>query len=158
MVRIVNFGLQTQSLHLHANHFYVTAVNNHVMESVAAIDSMTVPAHEADAQDYTMGGGTTIDGGLFLNGGSRVDWLVPFIRPPDIPQDPQRLRPLREVIPNEFRFILGGVPQSPLKYPMHDHMEPADTAIGGNYPQGALLDFILLGDKDKVPFPKPPGF
>ncbi|MBI5445488.1 MAG: hypothetical protein HY900_30270 [Deltaproteobacteria bacterium] len=155
MVRIVNTGLQIASLHLHANHFYVTAVNNHVMENVAAIDTMTLPSHEADASDPTFGGGVDLAGGLFLSGGSRVDWLVPFIRPPDIPNDPTRQRPLREVIPNEFRFVLGGVPQSPLKYPMHDHMEPSQTTTGGNYPNGTLTDFIFLGDKDKVPFPKP---
>jgi hypothetical protein len=155
LVRIVNTGVQVLSLHLHANHPYVTAVNNHVMEDVRAIDSMSVPSHEGDAKDFTFGGGVTADAGLFLSGGSRVDWLVPFIRPPDIPQDPERRFHLRDVILNEFRFVLGGVQQSPFKYPMHDHMEPSQTAAGGNYPNGSMTDFIFLGDWDKVPFPRP---
>lgn len=151
LVRIVNAGLQVASLHLHANHPYVIAVDNHVMENVVAVDSMTLSTLEADAQDYTGGGGMSRDQGLFLNGGSRVDWLVPFVRPEDIPGD--KTVPLRDLIPNELRLVLGDVPQSPLRYPMHDHMEMSQTAIGGNYPQGLMTDIVFLGDLDKQPFP-----
>jgi FtsP/CotA-like multicopper oxidase with cupredoxin domain len=153
VVRMVAAGLQANSLHTHANHHFVLAVNNQVMENPVQIDTMTVANLEEDKADPSMGGAITNDGGLISFGGSRVDILFPMIRPPDIPGDPAI--PLRDLLTNEWRFVLGGVPQSPLKYPVHDHVEPSNTAIGGNYPQGKITDIILLGDVDKVFFPKP---
>jgi hypothetical protein len=87
-----------------------------------------------------------------------VDWLVPFIRPPDIPGSPDI--PLRELIPNELALTIEGpngspgVRQSPLIYPMHCHNEPSQTAAGGNYPQGAVVHIEFLGDLDGVDFPE----
>lgn len=133
LVRILNAGLYTHSNHLHANHVYVTAVNNVVRDNVFFVDSFHIFPLDT------------------------VDWLVPFIRPPDIPGDPSI--PLRELIPNELALTIEGpngspgVPQSPLGYPMHCHNEPSQTAAGGNYPQGAVLHFEFLGDVDGVDFP-----
>jgi FtsP/CotA-like multicopper oxidase with cupredoxin domain len=127
LVRILNAGLFTHSNHLHANHFYVTAVNNVVRDNVFFLDS------------------------FHIFPGDRIDWLVPFIRPPDIPGD--EAIPLRDLIPEELALVLGDVPQSPLAYPMHCHMEPSQTAAGGNYPQGTVTHFEFLGDLDGVDFP-----
>jgi hypothetical protein len=153
VVRVLNAGLQTASLHTHANHFFLIAVNNVVLEDMRLPDTVTVRTLEGDEKDVTGGGALSAGDALFFAGGSRMDWLFPMVAPPDIPG--RDTAPLRDLIPNEFRFVLGGVPQSPLKYPMHDHMEPSQTAIGGNYPQGTMSDIIFLGDVDKVPFPKP---
>ncbi|RJQ55778.1 MAG: hypothetical protein C4526_03250 [Nitrospiraceae bacterium] len=134
LVRILNAGLFTHSNHLHANHFYVTSVNNVVRENVFNIDSFTI---------------SPLD---------RVDWLVPYIRPPDIAGDPDT--PLRELIPNELALVIGGdigVPQSPLVFPMHCHVEQSQTAAGGNYPQGTVTHFEFLGDIDGVDFPNAGG-
>jgi FtsP/CotA-like multicopper oxidase with cupredoxin domain len=149
VVRILNAGLATESLHLHANHFYVLAVNNVVQESVFQPDSMTLRTVEGDAAGLP--DGISASGRSFLFSGSRLDWLIPFKRPPDIPGD--RNTPLRDLLPTELALVLGDVPQSPLEYPMHDHMEPSQTAAGGNYPQGAVTHITFLGDLDKVPFP-----
>ena len=133
LVRILNAGLFTHSDHIHANHVYVTAVNNEVQDNVFFID--TFPIKPLD----------------------RVDWLVPFIRPPDIAGD-ESIQ-LRNLIPNELALTIKGlkgskgVPQSPLGYPMHCHVETSQTAAGGNYPQGTLTDFFFLGDVDGVDFP-----
>lgn len=133
LVRILNSGLFTHSNHLHANHFYVTAVNNQVRDNVFFVDTFTI---------------FPLD---------RIDWLVPFIRPQDIAGDPDR--PVRELIPNELRLTISGphgspgVRQSPLVYPMHCHNEVSQTAAGGNYPQGAMTHFEFLGDVDGVDFP-----
>jgi FtsP/CotA-like multicopper oxidase with cupredoxin domain len=132
LVRILNAGLFTHSLHLHANHFYLTAVNNAVQENVFTIDS------------------------IHLFPEDRMDWLVPFIRPPDIPGDQNGL--LRTQIPEELGIgfpplVLGGVLQSPIGYPMHCHMEPSQTAAGGNYPQGTVAHVDFLGDLDGFDFP-----
>jgi hypothetical protein len=142
LIRLLNAGLATHSNHLHANHYYLLAINNVVQNSVASIDSMTLGTVENDAVGR---------GSLFFRGGSTQDWLIPFLRPPDIPGDPNT--PLRDLIPEELATVLGNVLQSPLKYPMHDHMEQSQTAAGGNYPQGAITDIMFLGDIDKVPFP-----
>jgi FtsP/CotA-like multicopper oxidase with cupredoxin domain len=127
LVRILNAGLYTHSLHLHANHFYLTAVNNAVRDNVFDIDS------------------------IHLFPEDRMDWLVPFVRPPDIPGD--QAIPLRTLIPEELALVFDGVPQSPLGYPMHCHMEVSQTAAGGNYPQGTVTHIEFLGDLDGVDYP-----
>jgi len=133
LVRILNTGLFTHSNHLHANHFYVTAVNNVVRSNVFFLDTATI------------------------NPLDRIDWLVPFLRPPDIAGNINT--PLRNLIPNELALTISGpgtspgVPQSPLGYAMHCHMEPSQTAAGGNYPQGTLTHVSFLGDIDGVDFP-----
>jgi len=133
LVRILNAGLFTHSNHLHANHFYVTSVNNSVRDNVFHLDSLMIKPLD------------------------RIDWLVPFDRPPDIAGNENI--PLRNLIPNELALTISGpngspgVPQSPLAYPMHCHMEPSQTAAGGNYPQGSVTDIYFDGDLDGIDFP-----
>lgn len=131
LVRIVNTGLAFHSPHLHANHFFVIAVNGKVQDNLFFIDTFTVEPLD------------------------RVDWLVPFERPPDIPavhpNNPQKL--IRLDAAQELTLAFGGVPQSPLDYPMHCHMEMSQTAAGGNYPMGLVTHFTFTGDVDGVPFP-----
>lgn len=150
VLRILNAGLVTHSLHLHGNHFYILAVGNAVLNSVAAIDTMTLRTVEGDVLADDSGIPTSQK--QLLRSSSRVDCLVPFIRPPDIPGDPSI--PLRDLIPEELSLVLGGVSQSHLEYPMHDHTEPSQTAAGGNYPQGAACHLLFHGDLDKVKFPE----
>lgn len=103
----------------------MTAVNQVVQRNVVNIDTFTVGPTDT------------------------VDWLLPFIRPPDIPGPDI---PLRDLIPQELATVLI-TPQSPLEYPMHGHTEIDQTAAGGNYPQGMITHFTITGDLDKVPFP-----
>lgn len=161
VVRILNAGPPTFSPHLHANHFYVLAVNNVVLESVTHPDTMTLGTVEDDIpaarlQKDPLGPTNR----LFLNGGSRVDWLVPYVRPPDIPGNRNTL--LAQLIPRELSLVLQRqglpMPLSPLEYPMHSHVELDQTAAGGNYPQGLITHFIFLGELIngvEVPFPRP---
>jgi hypothetical protein len=157
VVRILNAGMSIFSPHLHANHFYVLAVNNVVLKSVTHPDTMTLGVMEDDIrlaklQKDAIGPTNR----LFLNGGSRVDWLVPYFRPPDIPGSPATR--LANLIPQELNTVLEGMAQSPLEYPMHSHAELDQTAAGGNYPQGLITHFIFLGELIngvEVPFPSP---
>lgn len=158
VVRILNAGLPTFSPHLHANHFYVLAVNNIVLESLTTPDTMTLGRVENDLSLNQLGTDPLGAGNrLFLDGGSRVDWLVPFIRPPDIPGDPNTV--LEQLIPEELATVIDGkFPLSPQEYPMHSHVELEQTAAGGNYPQGLITHFIFLGELIngvEVPFPVP---
>lgn len=60
VVYILNAGLWQHSMHLHANHFYVTN-DNGVLENPIWIDVFNI--HPMD----------------------RVDYVIPFMRPPDLP-------------------------------------------------------------------------
>lgn len=60
------------------------------------------------------------------------DMLLPYEAPPDIPNWSKF-----EIANNEEPF--------PLRYVMHDHCEMATTAAGGNYPQGAVTHWEILG-------------
>ncbi|MBI5741128.1 MAG: multicopper oxidase domain-containing protein [Nitrospirae bacterium] len=127
LIRIVNADVNVHSPHIHGNHVYVTAINGQSREDAHMVDTYSV---------FPM---------------DRVDWLLPFMRPPDIPGDPNV--PLRELIRNEMGMVLGGVPQAPLAYPMHGHDELSQTAAGGNYPQGMVTHWEITGDLDGVDFP-----
>lgn len=59
----------------------------------------------------------------------RRDILLPFVRPPDIP--------VAAFPPREEKF--------PLMYPMHCHTEMSQTSNGGNYPQGLITHWEILG-------------
>ncbi len=133
VIRLMNAGMAWHSSHLHGNHFYVLAKADEsldsqvVQENVVHIDTITVKPRE------------------------RLDWLLPFVRPVDIPGDPSI--PLRDLLRTELSLTLGDVGQSPLAYPMHCHMEMSQTAAGGNYPQGLVTGWRITGDVDGVDFP-----
>ena len=58
-------------------------------------------------------------------------------RPPDI-SGPEDIA-FRTAIPGELGYRDSyGIAQCPLQYPMHCHMEPSQTANGGNYPGGLV--------------------
>jgi len=123
LIRITNTGLLAHSLHLHGNHFYLCAVGGVPQASVRNIDSWRIGPLE------------------------RADWMIPLIRPPDI-AGPETL-PLRQALKQELSYKDSyGLPQCPLEYPMHCHMEPSQTARGGNYPGGLVTHMEITGDLD----------
>ena len=68
----------------------------------------------------------------------------------------ERRRP--DVIPHELALTIEGpngspgVPQSPLAFPMHCHVEMSQSAAGGNYPRGLVAHWEITGDVDGVDF------
>ena len=133
LIRIMDTGMNADSPHIHGNHVYVTAQRGvdgklEVRENVLLVDTFTDEVARC------------------------MDWLLPFIRPPDIPGDERK--PLRELIPEELSLTLGGVGQSPLAFPMHGHNEQSQSAAGGNYPQGMVTHWEITGDVDGVDFPR----
>jgi len=151
VVRILNAGLMTHSMHLHANHFFVTAINNVPQENPIWIDVFNV---------YPM---------------DHVDYTIPYMRPPDIPNvrgigraDQGLLTatgdrtwppseefqvhqpPIGTLRPNPAGTGLPvdiAQPQSPMCYPMHDHSEPTQTSQGGNYNCGLIAGIYFIGDR-----------
>lgn len=103
----------------HSPHIH----GNHVMELSGVDDAGAVVAHANIVEKDSW----------MMRPLDRKDMLLPFERPPDIPL---AAFPMRE---EPF----------PLRYPMHCHMEMSQTAGGGNYPQGLVTDWEILG-------PKPP--
>lgn len=61
----------------------------------------------------------------------RKDVLLPFVKPDEIPAEAWP--------PREEKF--------PLYYPMHCHIEMSQTAGGGNYPQGMVTHWEMLGTR-----------
>ncbi|WP_027714006.1 multicopper oxidase domain-containing protein [Desulfuromonas sp. TF] len=165
LVRILNAGMTVHSLHLHANHFFVTAVNNEAQENPLWVDVYNV---------FPM---------------DHVDYTIPFMRPPDIPNqrgigraDAGRSTagggttwpPLEEFdrfFPPQGTMVQSyddpnvlvdvGMRQSPLCYPMHDHTEASQTAQGGNYNSGMIAGIYFIGDRNtpgQMNFPLEPEF
>lgn len=115
LIRAVNAGLAVQSPHIHGNHVYVLARNSSVSSDVLEKDTFLMRPEE------------------------RVDVLLPFIRPPDIPD--AAWPPREEFAADTF----AGPPEQRgiLHFPMHAHNELSQTAAGGNYPQGMLTDWTI---------------
>ena len=151
VVHILNPGLWLHAMHLHANHFYVTTINGVVQPNPLWLDVFQI--HPMD----------------------RVDYTVPFTRPPDVPN-------VRGIgLPDMPLTSLAGLPTwppmqeldmhlpdigdeiaenifgedidlaqrlSPLCYPMHDHSEPSQTCQGGNYNTGLISGIYFVGDRN----------
>lgn len=139
VIRTLNAGLYCHSLHIHANHFYLLAVDNKIGKNLLWLDTY---------QNEPM---------------QTVDWALPCKRPPDVPNErgigfPDA--PLKSVkgLPvwppveemNSFFPREAGplaARQSPLCYPMHDHIEISQTAQGGNYNMGMMSGIVFTGDR-----------
>lgn len=153
LIRTLNAGLMVHSMHMHANHNYVTSVNNEPQDSLLWIDTFTA---------YPM---------------EHYDYMIPYMRPPDVPNVRGIGRadaglptisggttwpPLEEfgqhhppVGTMKTNFAGTGTvditqPQSPLIYPMHDHSEPSQTAQGGNYNCGLIAGVNFIGDRNTM--------
>ncbi|MBI2852482.1 MAG: multicopper oxidase domain-containing protein [Chloroflexi bacterium] len=132
LIRIMDTGMNADSPHIHGNHVYLLARRDttgdlNIPRNVLLVDTFTDEVAQC------------------------MDWLLPFIRPPDIPGD--ETIPLRKLVKDELALTLGGVGQSPIMFPMHGHNEQSQSAAGGNYPQGMVTGWIITGDLDGVDFP-----
>ena len=170
VIRVMNAGLWTHSMHIHANHVYVLAVNNkfHFQPDILpgqADNHIWIDTFTSRPLDCW-------------------DWLNPYMRPPDVPNvrgigradaprrsnqgpisfgdDANGLTPaanrtwpptqeLHMNIPEIGTLSGDGRPMhlqlSPVCYPMHDHSEPSQTAQGGNYNMGLIAGMNVIGDR-----------
>jgi multicopper oxidase len=153
VVHMLNAGLWTHSMHIHANHVFVTSVNGEPSPNPKWIDVYTLKPME------------------------RVDYTVPYMRPPDMANirgigradapliGITSLQPVWPPV-EEFQVHLPALGQtftlaadnvtpidmaqrlSPLCYPMHDHSEPSQSAQGGNYNCGLISGIYFIGDRN----------
>ena len=156
VVHILSAGLWTHSMHLHANHFFVTSEDGVSTPNPLWLDVYTVKPMQW------------------------IDYTIPFMRPPDIPNlrgigrpdaGQQGLSSGQKVYPpvQELDLYFPEPGQSlaldqngntidleqrmsPLCFPMHDHSEPSQTAQGGNYNCGLISGIYFVGDRNT------PGF
>lgn len=158
LLRLLNAGLWTHSMHLHANHFFVAAIDNVPQENPLWLDVFNLLPMR------------------------HVDYVVPFMRPPDVPnvrgigradaglltvngtlawppeEEMQLHQPPQGTLRTSFVDPLQVVDiaqrQSPLCYPMHDHSEPTQTSQGGNYNTGLISGIYFIGDRNtQMDFP-----
>jgi FtsP/CotA-like multicopper oxidase with cupredoxin domain len=156
ILRLMNAGLQTHSMHIHANHQFITydSFKGGVQENPVWIDVYTLSPLRV------------------------VDYVNPYMRPPDIPNR-GGIGPMHVNIPaiggfaddprptttggttwppnEELALVLpatGGlaagltVQLSPICYPMHDHTENSQVAQGGNYNMGMISGMNITGDRN----------
>ena len=120
LIRVVNAGLAYHSNHIHGNH---------VMEMA-----------EASLRPGPGFGKPMVRANIFerdvwsMQPGQRKDMLLPVEMPPDIPSA-------------QRAALLSGTGQEkmPMRYVMHCHCEMSNTAGGGNYPQGMVTHWDLMG-------------
>jgi len=154
IVRIMNAGLWTHSMHMHCNHHFIVCVNGRIQSNPIWVDTFTSKPMDI------------------------YDMVIPYQRPPDVPNvlgigradiSPPLTTinghptwpPIEEF--NVYQPALGtkkisflnplvtvdiGQRQSPLVYPMHDHSEPSQTAQGGNYNCGLISGMNVIGDRN----------
>jgi hypothetical protein len=127
LIRNLNAGLAWHSPHIHGNHVYqLTDAGNVPERDAFFLDTWTVPPM------------------------ARIDLLLAYVRPPDIPGDRDVIAP---VVPRTSPKAWPPVEERfPLVYPMHDHNEISNTAAGGNYPHGLITHWQIDGDIDPREF------
>ncbi|MFZ2199146.1 MAG: multicopper oxidase domain-containing protein [Thermodesulfovibrionales bacterium] len=157
LIRVLNAGLHSHSMHIHANHAYVTGINNVPQVNPLWVDTFT--SFPMETFEYTL----------------------PFQRPPDIPNQRGIGMPDAPLMCIENPLIPGSTPHpvwppteemdmhfpaigtladpanpasvdisvqmSPLCYPMHDHSEASQSAQGGNYNCGLISGLDFIGDR-----------
>ncbi|WP_132255056.1 multicopper oxidase domain-containing protein [Methylobacterium segetis] len=138
LLRVANAGLATHSNHIHGNDVF----------------QLTEPELDPLSPNF---GAVTVSRNIFsLDTWSmfpllRRDVLLPFEVPTDIPSRIPVANP--NPAARQFTRMVAGQTQEPLplRYVMHCHTEMSQTAAGGNYPQGMVTHFEILGGVDGRP-------
>lgn len=131
LIRMVNVGITHHSPHIHGNHV--------LRLSQANLDPASPDFGKVQVADNIFEVDTWSMWPM-----ERRDMLLPFEIPPDIPY-----KPLLATDPQGLQFDRMVSRQAkepfPLRYVMHDHCEMATTAGGGNYPQGMVTHWEIMG-------------
>jgi len=177
LVRAMNAGLMTHSMHLHFNHHYIVSV-----DGVVQGPPVGVGTNNASILRPGVIWTDTMTLNPFGEPCSQYDMVIPYMRAPDIPnrrgigrggspdQGLVTIAGHRTYPPIEEFDVFqpaGGfakssvdgvspVPlaqrQSPLCYPMHDHSEATQTTQGGNY-NAALISGAYCFVELNIPLP-----
>ncbi len=110
LIRTMNAGLATHAVHIHGNHCMECTESDDLGNNFCETH-----VYERDVWQLKPLG--------------RIDMILPFERPPDIP--------VGKWPPRDEPF--------PMRFVMHCHTEMSQTAGGGNYPQGAVTHWEMTG-------------
>ena len=151
-------------MHIHANHVYVTSVDNVPQENPLWVDVFFL--HPMGHMDYTlpyMRPPDVPNEGGFGRGGSGSNAMLTLANPP-FPGFPGAAShpawpPVEEFTLHHPKIgtikkgFLGGTVdiaqrQSPLCFPMHSHSEPDQTTQGGNYNTALISGMYFIGDQN----------
>jgi hypothetical protein len=128
LIRTINVGLAHHATHIHGNHVLELA---HSSVGTDGFKFKTPAAHslagEVVLHDYVYERDVWPTAPM-----QSRDMLLPFEVPPDIPN---------------WDVFEAGTNQEPfpMRYVMHCHCEMSQTAAGGNYPQGAVTHWQIMG-------------
>lgn len=162
LLRVLNAGLAHHSHHIHGNH--PMELSEAVMVDVAGrrVNSGDLLGHDLRAFRTVNSLGIEVHDNIFERDVwlswpmQRRDMLLPLEVPPDIPyatpfgqgtdvpQFDQMVERNNNLLVQPNILITDKEP-FPLRYVMHCHCEMATTAGGGNYPQGMVTHWEILG-------------
>ncbi len=147
LIRCLNAGLAHHSNHIHGNHIFELAE--------------CVPVLDASGRNANTGGMIVLDNVPERDVWpmwpmQRCDMLLPFEVPPDIPYDIKtggvaQPRQFDAMVARNINIDTQPPPlvtvfePFPLRYVMHCHCEMSQTASGGNYPQGLVTHWEIVG-------------
>ena len=129
LIRTLNAGLCHHATHIHGNHLFELA--HSVLSSDGFLPFMG--ASRTGAPGEVVLHDNIWERDVWPTWPLQIrDMLLPLEVPPDIP--------------NWDKFANSEAQEPfPLRYVMHDHCEMGTTAAGGNYPQGAVTHWEVLG-------------
>lgn len=120
LIRVVNAGLAYHSNHIHGNH--VMELSEVSLRPGSGYGKPMLRANVYERDVWSM------------QPGQCKDVLLPVEIPPDIP-----------VAQRSALLSNASQEKLPLRYVMHCHCEMSNTAGGGNYPQGMVTHWDLVG-------------
>ena len=129
LIRTMNVGLAHQATHIHGNHLLELA---HSAVARDGFQFLTGSHRDSIAGEVVLHE-TILERDVWPTAPMQArDMLLPYEVPPDIPN---------------WNVFASGTNQEPfpLKYVMHCHCEMSQTAAGGNYPQGAVTHWEVMG-------------
>lgn len=129
LMRMVNVGLAHHSMHIHGHVMRLAQAN--IDRTSEGYGRVEVSSNIFEVDTWAM---WPMD---------RRDVLLPYEIPPDIPY---KTVDGSQRVPQFERMVNGETQEPfPLRYVMHDHVEMGTTAAGGNYPQGMVTHWEILG-------------
>ena len=129
LIRTLNAGMNHHAAHIHGNHLFELA--HSILTNDGFIPFMG--SSRVGAPGEVVLHNNIWERDVWPTWPMQIrDMLLPMEVPPDIP--------------NWAAHASGAAAEKfPLRYVMHDHCEMGTTAAGGNYPQGAVTHWEILG-------------
>ncbi len=131
LIRTLNVGLAHHATHMHGNHLLELAYSSVGMDGF----KFKVGSNHASNNGEVVLCDNIFERDVWPTAPMQArDMLLPLEVPPDIP--------------NWDKFVNHTNQEPfPLRYVMHCHCEMATTAAGGNYPQGAVTHWEIMGPR-----------